>query len=957
MISILTSQSAESEERTQPDSKSKEWLSLLQTYLESGDSYFEVTPVHDMGVIREEEGDEEQEQARGPQQQQEEQQVAEVNMLHLGPDDWANTVEIEELRQEALEQLHTPDQEQDQDQDTAPDSSTGDKGGGGGDMDMDMDMDMDEDVAAPALGSDVLAKGTPFSCHDRVKPINAELSRRTRSIKAKLHTLLKALQAKLDTPAPASSSLCSSPVTQSMAQTRRLRAEKLLLTELLAKYKTEIINLQAEVKVGERRLLLVERAKHFAPASSSASAEDGTAAIGTASDSKPNGTAGAATGGVTAASDSSGQSSASPPGLVVGTTDAHGGSVASESGEKSVGSSEHLASTSTGADVATTTANDVLKQQHEVELQAAHDRQAEVELLASVLKEQLADTEGKRSAAEQALAVYIHQTVASPSPSPSSSSEEALSNLSASQRADMEQRWSREAQELEKARQLLQDVRQQHHKKLSEVEMEKNHYFRRMSELELAMSVLTEASASRVADMTEQMTTQMESTRQEKEKAVASLHTIQQELQMFELTKARLVEAETVEASTKRQCTELSERIKSQNKTAEITDQNLALSRERENELTTQLAAAAMRKEQNVRHAAYAAGLQQLQDEAEEGMIPEESSIDISKDESVQKAQQACHTALTSLLAHTQARVSEVSAELVDAKENMNDLILEIESVANEEERTREHNARLVKQLGETQGTQKEMRMENLRLHQEIHEMHETSVELKQEKARLTAHIKQQNAIIDTLKAAAHKVRVEMHQLNNSLVTTSSAAESRTREREEADSKCAHAESVTADCRRKISDLKTRCSELSKQHDAERKQRLGVERQLAATQAKNARLRQKQGSSGSGSDGGGAVSNSSTSSGGGSGSTAAGGEGVGEGEEKGSQQQQMLDMTLNMLRCSVCHDRFKEVAITRCFHLFCKPCIDLNLSSRHRKCPACGERFGQDDVKSVFFTH
>jgi E3 ubiquitin-protein ligase BRE1 len=66
---------------------------------------------------------------------------------------------------------------------------------------------------------------------------------------------------------------------------------------------------------------------------------------------------------------------------------------------------------------------------------------------------------------------------------------------------------------------------------------------------------------------------------------------------------------------------------------------------------------------------------------------------------------------------------------------------------------------------------------------------------------------------------------------------------------------------------------------------------------------------------------------------------------------------EMLKMTLTMLRCSVCKDRFKNAAITRCFHLFCKECIDENLRNRHRKCPACGEKFGQDDVKTLYFTH
>lgn len=66
---------------------------------------------------------------------------------------------------------------------------------------------------------------------------------------------------------------------------------------------------------------------------------------------------------------------------------------------------------------------------------------------------------------------------------------------------------------------------------------------------------------------------------------------------------------------------------------------------------------------------------------------------------------------------------------------------------------------------------------------------------------------------------------------------------------------------------------------------------------------------------------------------------------------------EMLEITLGMLRCSVCRDRFKEVALTRCFHLFCKECIDESIRNRNRKCPACGEKFGQDDVKTIYFTH
>ncbi|RLN37869.1 hypothetical protein BBJ28_00000482 [Nothophytophthora sp. Chile5] len=57
-----------------------------------------------------------------------------------------------------------------------------------------------------------------------------------------------------------------------------------------------------------------------------------------------------------------------------------------------------------------------------------------------------------------------------------------------------------------------------------------------------------------------------------------------------------------------------------------------------------------------------------------------------------------------------------------------------------------------------------------------------------------------------------------------------------------------------------------------------------------------------------------------------------------------------------LVKCSVCQDRRKDVIITKCFHMFCKECVDNNLKSRNRKCPTCKKMFGQDDVKAVWLT-
>eukprot|EP00250_Pteridium_aquilinum_P020691 c24909_g1_i1 orf=473-2089(-) len=55
-----------------------------------------------------------------------------------------------------------------------------------------------------------------------------------------------------------------------------------------------------------------------------------------------------------------------------------------------------------------------------------------------------------------------------------------------------------------------------------------------------------------------------------------------------------------------------------------------------------------------------------------------------------------------------------------------------------------------------------------------------------------------------------------------------------------------------------------------------------------------------------------------------------------------------------ILKCGVCHDRPKEVVITKCFHLFCNQCVQKALDTRHRKCPGCGAVFGQNDVRTVY---
>ncbi|XP_014497758.1 E3 ubiquitin-protein ligase BRE1-like 1 isoform X1 [Vigna radiata var. radiata] len=73
-----------------------------------------------------------------------------------------------------------------------------------------------------------------------------------------------------------------------------------------------------------------------------------------------------------------------------------------------------------------------------------------------------------------------------------------------------------------------------------------------------------------------------------------------------------------------------------------------------------------------------------------------------------------------------------------------------------------------------------------------------------------------------------------------------------------------------------------------------------------------------------------------------------------EGSSINEKLQQELEEYREIIKCSICQDRAKEVVITKCYHLFCFSCIQKVAGSRHRKCPQCATSFGVNDVKPVY---
>ncbi|KAN0064671.1 E3 ubiquitin-protein ligase bre1 [Thecaphora frezii] len=78
---------------------------------------------------------------------------------------------------------------------------------------------------------------------------------------------------------------------------------------------------------------------------------------------------------------------------------------------------------------------------------------------------------------------------------------------------------------------------------------------------------------------------------------------------------------------------------------------------------------------------------------------------------------------------------------------------------------------------------------------------------------------------------------------------------------------------------------------------------------------------------------------------------AAGGNKV---SRKNAEAGEETNVAIKMLQCSTCQERWRSRLITKCFHTFCKECIDSRIQTRQRKCPHCAVPFATSDVQPLY---
>ncbi|KAJ1465636.1 hypothetical protein T484DRAFT_1662256 [Baffinella frigidus] len=70
--------------------------------------------------------------------------------------------------------------------------------------------------------------------------------------------------------------------------------------------------------------------------------------------------------------------------------------------------------------------------------------------------------------------------------------------------------------------------------------------------------------------------------------------------------------------------------------------------------------------------------------------------------------------------------------------------------------------------------------------------------------------------------------------------------------------------------------------------------------------------------------------------------------------EKEDDKNKLIESLKQRINCPIKYNLEKNVVLTKCGHSFSSACIKDLIQKRNRKCPLCGQRFGLDNIKTLF---
>ena len=255
-----------------------------------------------------------------------------------------------------------------------------------------------------------------------------------------------------------------------------------------------------------------------------------------------------------------------------------------------------------------------------------------------------------------------------------------------------------------------------------------------MRNLELALSHLEAISAARIDEVIALTQKEISTAKAEKDSVQATLCSLQADATMIEQLKTQLAEFQNIGELCNSEVSKVQQRVRHLTETQAVLQSSLDASRAREAELEQALTSKAMAEtsEDDNNGVVTAAQDDATKPHSRSGSL-EDGEERMDMDTSANGLSSATSAAAPSkplkrsdyqlLVDHSRARVDDLEKELQNASSNINDLIMEIETVATEEAKTRAQNGRLLQQIAECQSMQRVALEENLRLQNKIEDL------------------------------------------------------------------------------------------------------------------------------------------------------------------------------------------------------------------------------------------
>ena len=249
----------------------------------------------------------------------------------------------------------------------------------------------------------------------------------------------------------------------------------------------------------------------------------------------------------------------------------------------------------------------------------------------------------------------------------------------------------------------------------------------KVKDLELALTELEAVSISRIEEVVEVTAKEIASVKAERDALKTTLSSSNADIIMADHLRRQLADYESVKELCIHEVSTLQSQVRMLTETNQVLRVNLEKTRRRESNMEEQLLVfdrnAAADKE------ALLVVASSLNSKCADRSVPTDEMIVGNNNNEESRVESVRVSEL--VVKQSQERILDLERELSDARSNVDDLILEIETVANDESKARHQCFDLLKQISEYQAMQRIALEENLHLQDSIDDLKSSSKDIE----------------------------------------------------------------------------------------------------------------------------------------------------------------------------------------------------------------------------------